>query len=227
MNTVNANELIAAGVSFQMQNQDTPFDERTGELVGYTEVGRRSDFDVEAELHAARVVLEEAQFLADNPGDECGDAELDAEVAEMAEAATELLAAIDGADGDHANRYFSSSEGLADTTELSVGYWQAVAESHLAEMKRERHLATPKKGDLDPLHGTMEFWAKQREARFDRLRVTAKRLAKAKNWSKLDRLKAGVNERYSASAKLIAERNQKEWFLLYLTSAQVSYLRQV
>src|SRR5690242_9608315 len=38
--------------------------------------------------------------------------------------------------GDHRNRWFSSSEGLTDTTELSTPYWDEVAEAHVAEMEK-------------------------------------------------------------------------------------------
>jgi hypothetical protein len=206
--SVDAGELIAAGVSFQMKNADTAFGE-DGELLGYTEVGQRSKFDVEAELHLARLALEDA-----SDDDET-------------EAAQALLDAIDGADGDHTNRYFSASEGLADTTELSTPYWVEVADAHLAEMADAERLATPRQGDLDMMHGTMEYWAAQRAARFERLRVTAKRLAKAQNWEKLGRLKAGVAERYQTTAQLVKSRAKNEWWMLYLTSAQVSYLRSV
>lgn len=179
MNLVNANELIAAGVNFQMQNEDAAFGD-DGELLGYTEVEVRREWDSDPE-----------------------------------------------AAGDHRNRWFSSSEGLTDTTELSKPYWDEVADSHLAEMQKAEWLGTPKATDAQPLHGTMEFWADVRARRFDALRRDAKRAKQKKNWERLATLKAGVKARYEASLALVNSRAKAEWHLLYLTSAQVSYLLRV
>lgn len=211
MTSIDAGQLIAAGIGFSMGNCDTPFD-ANGELVGHTVMGNRSNFDAEAELHAARLDLEATEdAIGDLGASTVGETIADLE---------DTIAALSYADGGH-------SGGLADTSELCDTYWDAIADAHVEEMRTMRSLAKVRKGDQDPLHGTMEFWAAQRAARFDRLRITAKRLRKAGNATKLAYLKDGVAKRYQDSATLIAKRNQAEWFLLYLTSAQVSYLKGV
>lgn len=217
--TVSASDLSTSGVRYKMQNIDTPFDPLTGELVGHYVTGGETA-DLEHELETARAELEDLRELSEV--DELTAAEAD-EMDDL-EATVEALAF---ADGDHRNPYNTTSEGVADTTELGEGYWDAIAASHLAEMRRERSLERPAKGDLSLMHGTMEFWQAQREARFDRLRRMAKRLAKARDAEKLAKLKAGVASRYEASNKLVRERGKNEFFLLYLTSAQVSYLQRV
>lgn len=179
MNLVNANELISAGVAFQMQNEDAGFGP-DGELLGYTEVPVEREWESDPD-----------------------------------------------AAGDHRNRYFLSSEGLTDTTELSKPYWDEVADAHLAEMTKAEWLAEPKAKDAERPHGEMEFWARVRAERFERLKRDAKRAAKAKNWKRLAALKAGVVTRYEASLELVTSRAKDEWHLLYLTAAQVSYLRRV
>jgi hypothetical protein len=129
--------------------------------------------------------------------------------------------------GDHRNRYFSSSEGLADTTELCTPYWQEVADAHVAEMQHAEWLATPTARDAEPLHGTMEFWAAQRTARADRLVRFAQRLRKDGKLAKLATLKRGVRERHVAAVKLVVGRGKNEWFLLYLTKEQYNAILSV
>lgn len=210
--SVAASDLITSGVSFKMQSIDTPFGP-DGELVGHW-VRRSETADLEAELHAARLELEAFDHGEERSADDVADLE----------ATVEALAF---ADGDHRTPYNTTSEGVANTLELSSPYWDNIADAHVSELQHQRRLERPAKDDLKLMHGTMEFWQAQRDARFDRLRRTAKRLAKARNEAKLQRLKAGVAERYEASAKLVAERKRKEYFLLYLTAAQVSYLQRV
>lgn len=171
MDTVNASELINAGVSFQMQNEDADFGP-DGELLGYTEVSK----EVET---------------------------------------------FDG-DGDYRNRWFSTSEGVTDTTELSQPYWDAVAESHVEAMKRDEWLATPRKSDEGPVHGEMEFWQTQRVARFERLLRYIRRASK----SNALKAKRGAQARYIASIKMVVARGKNEWFLLYLTKEQMQLLWQ-
>ncbi len=174
------NELINAGVSFQMQNSDAEFG-ADGELIGYTEVARREpEFDLDEDSV-----------------------------------------------GDHRNRYFLSSEGVTDTTELSQPYWDAVAEAHLAEMVAAELLAMPRKNDLSDNFGAMEFWQAQRAVRFDRLYRMAQRLRRDKRIMKLAELKAGVRTRYAASVRLIVTRQRNEWWLLYLTKEQAAQIAAV
>ncbi len=181
MLTVNANELINAGVAFQMQNEDAAFGD-DGELVGYSEVVSREERDFEA-----------------NEDDS----------------------------GDHRNRYFLSSEGLSDTTELSTPYWVECARSHVADQTKAEHLATPRASDTQPLHGAMEFWQAQRAVRADRLLRMAKRLRKDKRNAKLAELKAGVRSRYAAAVKLIVARGATEWWMLYLTKEQAAAIATI
>lgn len=245
--SVNANELISAGHNFRFCANDgaADFDDcdcrktckcprdgitgakgfrSGGEVDGFADVGRRSTFDVEAELHTARLQLEDLAEMEDS--DELTEAECDAR-----DAANALLAAIDGADGDHRSTYFSSSEGLVTTDDLATPYWDEVADAHIAEMRDAFHKMWVRREDVrdagKPLPGEMEYWAKVREGRFDRLRVFAKRTRKAGDERKLAALKAGVQARYAESAALVKRRGKAEWHLLYLTSAQVSYLLRV
>lgn len=118
-------------------------------------------------------------------------------------------------DGDYRNRWFSTSEGVTDTTELSQPYWDAVAQSHVEMMQREAWLAEPKASDAKPLHGEMEFWQQQRAERYARLLRFIKR-----NPAMARKAKQGIRERYVASVKAVVGRNRGEWFLLYLTKEQ-------
>lgn len=170
MMTVSANELINAGVTFQMVSEDAGFGP-DGELIGYTEVSTgRETYD---------------------------------------------------SDGDYRNRWFSTSEGVTDTTELSQPYWDAVAEAHVAQMQREAWLAEPKASDAKPMHGAMEFWQTQRAERFARLMRFIKR-----NPAKARKVKQGVRERYIASVKQAVGRNRGEWWMLYLTKEQYQTIMQ-
>lgn len=233
VNIIDANELITAGHGFRMEGAFThggyhddcacgercrcPRDGVTGakgfydggEAATLKSVGRNSNFDMEAELHMARLTLE------------------DEDLAEEWDDAAELLEQLDGADGDHRSMYFSASEGLADTNELSTAYWDEVASAHVAEMRQAMELMAPRRGDAGLVPGAMEFWQSQRTQRARRLWRMAKHLRRVGNSAKLAELKKGVRERYATSVKLVVERSKREWWMLYLTKEQVATITAI
>lgn len=225
MDAVNMTELLDAGVGFDIREADRPFLEN-GELMGLREVRRRGDFDVAAELHAAREVIEANEALDEVPRYDVGET-----YAEALDAATELLAKLDGADGDHGSMYFTSSEGLVDTEELCRPYWDEVADAHVAEQRDARWRTTPRRGDVgQPTFGTMEYFAAQRERRFTRLVRLAKRLRRAGRMEKLGGLRwlLSVRQEYFRKATVLSGREvpAPNW-ALYLTQAQLAYFERL
>lgn len=181
---VNANELIAAGIGFQMRDEEVGFDE-SGELRGYSEV------------------LGENWTPDEN---------------------------TDGGAG-YENRWFSRSEGLTDTTEMSDDHdrWGHLADAHAAEMEAIARASEPRwsENKVDSFR-LREFWQLVRERRAERLEYTAKKAAKFRQLAKLRRLRQGVGERYRASVKLVVARGSTEWGeLLYLTREQYDRIMAV
>lgn len=221
--SVDANELSAAGIAYHMRNDEVAFGD-DGELVGYREVGAPSKLDVELALELARKWNEYATL-----------SQSEFETLELAlatfdcEDATQLLEQESWREGDHRSRYNSASEGLIDTSELSDDNdrWAHFADSHVSEMREAYELSKPRPGDDQPEYGALEFWQRQREERYHRLRRFALRTKRQGRWAQLATLKAGVKARYAASADLVKRRGKDEWWMLYLTRAQVDYLLRV
>lgn len=122
------------------------------------------------------------------------------------------------------------SEPLTDTTELNddSDRWGHIKDSHIAEMLAEAHtLSMPFSGRL---HGEYGYHQLKRTRRTAKLLGYIRKLRlyrnKQRNNTILARIKRGVWQRYAASIKLIVERNQQEWWLLYLTRKQVDTINE-
>lgn len=229
MKLVNANELIDAGVGFQIADTDAAFD-TDGELKGYREVstGRHTP-SIEAE-EAAEM---RGFFDIDDAGESIDD-----------------FAMLDDCDGDgHHHEHSpvcsgekpSCSEGCTciDTAKAAgSSRWAHVRDTHIAEMVADARLKLPVASDSSRDFGEMSYHqiARYRRAceldryirkiawhlRFARRRNN--RVAINKCLSLLAKVRSGINERYRASVRLIVQRGRNEWWLLYLKREQRAYL---
>lgn len=213
MQTINVNELIAAGIGFNIQKDDRQFDE-CGEIKGLLEI---TD-----ETYEARDSSGDARVLV-NPEELCDSYNICVENGRIKEHQVELE--IDGEILDAWVEY----EWIAPS--YMSGRWAHIKDAHFAE-QLETYLTTQKddrlwqdNGAKDPVWGEIRYYVDERNARYRRLKRYCRKLRQSKNHDKRRRVKSAIWRRYKQSCSIAARR--KEWYLLMLTKAQVSELMDI
>jgi hypothetical protein len=149
----------------------------------------------------------------------------DGELTGYTEVIDETYQAFDGS---------GESESLVDVDELRddyTGRWEHLRDAHFSEMLLTEQHSRPMSGDQTLDYGAMQFWALHRERKVVALvhymtclalQLRGERRTFVRRRAEL--LRDGISRRRAASIRLILARGQNEWWLLYLTSAQYTYL---
>jgi hypothetical protein len=199
MNTINANELIAAGYNFTIEDENS---ERC--------------FDNEGELVGVSFEMPEYYFAADLPDDQDEMGSYLCDVSELSDdhAVTRPLY-------DDEGEPLCSNDGFEIEEIVVHSRWGHVKDEHLDELEAQRNLYRR----LDTQrrdHREMFYLAQWRVERYERLLRCA--LGTLSD-DKLKKMKSGIWSRYKASVKSCAK--SESWYAIYLTKEQVGVLMAV